>query len=244
MKRLLFFLFLIWLAGCGKAGLDFGPYSIGRDMSWFPLTLYQQLPNLNAFTNALVQEIAKVEDVPLHIYNIDWGQLFQILEEGEVAGIFTSLSPNVITKEKYTFSAPFLALGPVLIVPYESKATSLADLEGKIVSVNQFDETSLMVQQYPSIIIRLYQNRATALETLANGEVDAVLMSILDAQALVFQLYREKLKIVTGPLNNKALRLITLKDKHDSLIRHFNQGLETLLSSGKYDFLRHHYQLD
>lgn len=229
---------------CGQKTIHYGPYSIGRDQSWFPLSIGQHTPNLNAFTNALVQEIAETEDVPLHLVNINWVQLFQTLEQEEVAGIFTSLSPNVITQNKYTFSDPFLLLGPVLVVPYESEVTSLDEMEGKIVAINQFDDSILIVQKYPSIIIRLYQNMPTALEDLNSGKIDGVLMGNLDAHALVPHLYSYELKIATEPLNDKALRLITLKGKNQKLMKAFNRGLKKVFKTSNYTELREHFKLN
>lgn len=241
---LIFFLFSLSLAGCGKKTLDYGPYSIGRDQSWYPLTLDHRVPNLNAFTNALVQDIAKSEGIPLQIVDISWGHLFQSLEDGEVGGIFTSLSPNLITSEKYIFSDPFLSLGPVLIVPIDSEATSLKDLGDKVVGVYQFDESVLVAQKYPAIFIQLYQSMPVALERLAAGELDGVLMPILNAQDLVSTLFPKTLKIVTHPLNQKAIRLIASKESNNSLIKNFNRGLEKLISSGKYTQLRTTFHLN
>jgi polar amino acid transport system substrate-binding protein len=243
-KFLIFVILLVACIGCGKKKVDYGPYTIGRDLSWFPLQIGMRGPNLNAFTNALTKAIARVEKVPLQIVNTSWVQLFQSLEEGRVAGVFTSIAPNAITLDKYTFSDPFLPLGPVLILPYDSENSSLEDLEGKIVSVYQFDDSVLIAQRYPSILIRLYQNKPTVLESLNNGEIDGVLMPILDAQSLVPSLYPSQLKIATPPLNNKALRLITLKDSNQALIKHFNQGLDKIISSGKYQKMLHTFQLD
>lgn len=243
MRRFLFFMLICAIAGCVKT-LNYGPYSIGRDPTWFPLHLNQIAPKLTAFTNAAIQEIAKNEGAPLQIINISWVQLFQALEEGEVAGIFTTLSPNVITNEKYTFSDPFVLLGPVLILPYGSTATSLDDLSGKIVAINQFDESVLIIQQYPSIVIKLYQNMPDILETLASGEIDGVLMPLLDAERLIPSLYPTTLKIASAPLNNKAIRLITLQGANHSLMRNFNKGLARLKSNGRYAALRKIYQID
>lgn len=241
-----FFLITLFFAliGCNGNRVEYGKYSIGRDASWFPLQLDQLSPtNLTAFTNALVQEIAKTEDVPLNVLDIGWSQLFQSLSEKKVAGIFTSISPTAITQDKYTFSDPFLLLGPVLIVPSSSTATSLEDLEGKIVAVNQFDDSVLIAERYCCVVIKLYQNKAMALEQLKNGEVDGVLMPVLDAESLVSNLYPSELKIVTQPLTNKAFRLITLKGSQGPLIKHFNLGLEKLRTSSKYNSLCKIYQV-
>jgi polar amino acid transport system substrate-binding protein len=234
-------LFLLF-AGCGEKTPSYGRYSIGRDKSWFPMQFNQKKPNLNAFTNALVEEIAKIEHVPMHVVDIGWAQLFQRLENKEVSGIFTSLSPTVITEGKYSFSDPFLLLGPVLVVPKDSKATSLVDLSGKIIAVNQFDDSVLIVQRYPSIIIKLYQNVPSVLEDLSRGKIDGALVPVLEAYDLVPSV-DPQLKIVTLPLNHKALRLITLKGKNKKLLKHFNNGLQHTITSSRYQTLRTIYAL-
>ena len=137
MKRFLLFLMLFACLGCGEKKNN-SPYSIGRDQTWFPIELEGRAANLNAFTNALIQEISKEENIALQFIDTDWLELFASLDNGEVAGIFSALSPNVVTEDKYSFSNPIVTLGPVLIVPYNSPATSLSDLDKKIVAVNQF----------------------------------------------------------------------------------------------------------
>lgn len=238
-----FTLFLIF-AGCGKQGLDYGPYSIGRDDTWFPLELGPRSALLTAFTDALVQEIASTEGVPLQIVDIPWGQLFEALDNEIVAGVFSTLCPNKITLEKFNFSSPILLLGPVLVVRSDSTITSLADLnDEKIVAVNQFDESVLVAQRYPLLFIELYSNESEVLTKLAKNEIDGVLMPVLDAERLLPALYPGQLKIVTQPLNNKALRLITLKNSHRSLMTNFNRGLKKALQSSRYTTLKKNFSV-
>lgn len=129
-------------------------------------------------------------------------------------------------------------MGPVLVVPADSNATSLIDLKGKIIGVSQFNEDDLIVQKDPSIIIQYYQNIPQALEILASGNIDGLLIATLEAHALVPHLYPSILKIVTGPLNDKGLRLLTLKDAQPKLLNQFNKGLEQTQKSGLYNELR------
>ena len=166
--------------GCSQEKpLNYGPYSIGRDPSWFPLQPEELTPNLTAFSTSLIKKIAQEEQIPLRIVSVDWVQLYSSLEKKEVGGIFSALSPNLLSQERYSFSDPFLLLGPVLIVPTTSPVTSLADLDGKIVGVNQYDDSVLIVQRYPSIIIKLYESMPGILEDLNLGIVDAAVIADL-----------------------------------------------------------------
>lgn len=236
------FIFVL-LTACGEKSVHYGPYAIGRDETWYPLQLGTQGENLTAFSTAVVQEIAKSEQIPLQLLNISWGQLLDALNKGEVGGVLTSLKPDTVSTHEYVFSNPLISLGPVLIVPKTSEATKLEDMNDKIVGVYQFDQSVLLVQQYPAIVIKSYQNKPSALEELVEGKIDGVLMSILDAQALVPYIFPDQLKIVTPPLDDAGIRLITLKDRHSSLTKYFNRGLKKMHTSGSYDTLRLNYQL-
>ena len=68
-------------------------------------------------------------------------------------------------------------------------------------------------------------------------------LPILQAENLVPALYPKQLKIISAPLNDKALRVITLRDANPDLITHFNQGLTKAHASGTYLKLRKHFQL-
>ncbi len=243
MKRIILWLMALALASCGGSQTNKNPQLIGRDSSWFPLELGKEAPNLTAFTNALIQEINHLEHSSLQITNVAWAQLFYQLETGDVGAILAALPPNVITENKFSFSDPLLLLGPVLIVPVDSPATGLSDLKGKVVAVYQFDESVLIAQDYP-VVIQLYENKPMILEALSQGKVDAVLMPVLDARRLVLSLYPLELKMVTEPLNAKAIRLITLKNQNKRLLRKFNRGLQKAEQTGSYFKLRKEYGLN
>jgi polar amino acid transport system substrate-binding protein len=243
MRRCLLWALLFALVGCGKSAPPVQSKMIGRDITWFPLQLGAKSNNLTAFTTALVQEIDRLEHLHLQIVNIDWIRLCPSLWDGEIGAMLTSMTPNLISEEKYTFSDPIVSLGPVLVVPSSSEVTSIAQLDGKIVGVYQYDESVLVAQEYP-LIIQLYQSITTILEELKHGVVDAALIPVLDAHALVNHLYAKHLKIISEPLNNKAIRLATLKNKYETLMKHFNQGLKKAREQGVYETLRSTYALD
>lgn len=238
ITRFLSLIALLFIFSCTRAERTVqGKYVIGRDQTWFPLTLGEKTPNVNGFTNALVQELAQISNQPIFLINLSWDQLFTRLDRGDVSAVLTSITPNPENQKKYTFSESFLDLGPVLIVPQHSNVTSLAQLGVSRVGVSQYDDSILLLQKYPSIHIELYENMPTALDHLVNGELDGVLLAHLDAQSLVPTHFEGRLRIVTKPLTNKGLRLITREGENDVLIKYFNDGLEKLKQSSRYDAL-------
>lgn len=247
MKKILVLLLCFGLIGCRDRTANYHPYSIGRDPNWINLDIYLDIDQynvrLNAFTDALIQEIARIENIPFKMVNADRTQLLQLLEDKQLPAILSSLPPSQLNQDIFSFSTPLIQLGPVLVVPIHSKALSLEDLKGKIVSVNQYNNSVLIVQRYPSIIIREYQNIPTALQQLVQGEIDALLLNNLDAYALIPHLYPDQLKIVTKPLDDQAIRLITLKNTNKNMMTHFNSGLKKLRKTSHYSELRHYFQL-
>jgi len=216
-------------------------WAIARDPTWYPLDLGQHTANINAFTNALVQAINKNEKVDIQLREENWDDLLLQLRQQQIDGVLTSMTPLPMYQDVYDFSDPFLLLGPVLVVPAHVQVLSLEDLSNKFIGVNQFDDSVLIVQAYPDILIEEYQSIPQALEALAAGHLDALLVPTLDAQALVPHLYPGILKIASPPLNDKGLRLMTIKNSYPKLIEHFNRGLETTENSGLYHELRAHF---
>lgn len=240
LRRLCCWLLVLVLTACSHQP-KMGKYSIGRDPTWFPLNFGQETPNINAFVNALVQAINKAEKVNIQIVENSWSDHLRNLDAKEVAGIFTSMPLLEMNQDQYDFSDPFLLLGPVLVVRSQMTAHSLDELKGKAVGVCEFDDSVLLVQKHPSITIQMYQSVPQALEMLAAGQVDALLVPSLRAHALVPHLYPGVLRIASGPLSNKGLRVMTLKGENHKLIEVFNKGLKTLEDNGTYLELRNHY---
>ncbi|MCH9609720.1 MAG: Lysine/arginine/ornithine-binding periplasmic protein [Chlamydiales bacterium] len=237
-------LLLSFLGGCSSEPSTDKQYAIGRDPTWFPVNFKLQTGNVNAFSNSLVGSISRLEQTPMFIFDTNWITLFQGLEEEEYDAVFTPLPVNQENQDRFTFSDPFLLIGPVLVVPETSKVTMLSQLRDKRIGINQYDDTILIVQKFPAVSIKLYQNMPLALEELAAGRLDGVLINTLQAHALVPNLYPGILKIVTPPLSDKGLRLVTLKGKHEKLIEHFNLGLEKMRASGQYGELREKFALN
>lgn len=234
MKRVLL-IFLLFLVSCNPSKMGGGrTFTIARDPTWFPLQFKEMTSNINGFTNGVVLELAKIENDSFAIVDVAWNQLFDGLEKGDYGGIFTSLGPNLITTERYSFSDPLLLLGPVLVVPIDASVHSLEDLRGRTVDAYQYDESVLIIQKYPSILIQTYQNIVLALDDVASGKVAGALVPNLEARALIAALYPDRLKIASEPLSNKGIRVITLKDKNSDLIEDFNTGLAKLKDQGTY----------
>lgn len=238
MKFRLFFLLLFSVfitQGCGKQ--EPKVYQIGIDQSFFPLNLSGEGINVFAFSTELLQEIANIQKTKLQRINLSWDNLVESLYLKKSDGIFSSAPPNLINNTKFSFSNPFLKTGPVLIVPIQTGKVSLEDLAGGIVAMGKTNDELDLMKNYPAVEFVFYDSFIDALDGVAQGKYTACLVPILPAHAFLKDLFQSSLMISSNVLTSGALRLVTIKDQDETLLKIFNDGLAELQKNGTYDAL-------
>jgi ABC-type amino acid transport substrate-binding protein len=229
---------------CTLTPADASTFVLGRDPYWTPLSFGEKTADVTAFSDKVIEGIAESEKTQINIIDVSYEGLFNLLDRGCVDGILTTLEPNPENLTQYNFSTPFFLAGPVLVVRADSSATHLSDLKGKVVSINAYDNTVLLVQKYSTIVIKNYTNIPQALEDLANGYTDAALIPTVQAHSIINALYPKRLKIASPPLNNDSLKLVTLKGKQRPLLLTFHRGLKKIKKAGLYTLLRLEYNVN
>ncbi len=231
-------IFILTLLGCSSNVLKDKVYSVSRDTSWYPLDLMGKGDNMLAFSDDLLQQVAKDQGFRLSIRSTGWNNLIPSLLTGSVDAVLSSKSLTDSSLDQFSFSASYLNIGDVLVIPEGASATALGEMEGKLVSVRSGPSLgTLIVEKFPSIFIEYYTDVAQALEDLVAGKVDGVVLGLLPAYAFCQNLYQGKLRVATGVLNQRALRLMTVKGKHPELIVAFDEGVAHLQANGTYDLL-------
>lgn len=231
----LFILILLVLFGCSSNSSE--GRKVGIDASWYPLEFGQRTNSVTAFSTELLSEIGKEEKIPFVRLTVNWDTLLEGLKKGSYEAILTSMPPYIFNEKLFDFSAIYLPLGPVLVVPVNSPIKSLQDLNGKEIAVIAGSSSALLLEPSQGVLIRDYLSIPEALNSLAAGSLDGAMVDILSAVAYCNDLYQGKLKIVTPPLNDEGLRLVTIRGAAPDLVSGFNRGLEALKKSGSYDKL-------
>jgi len=233
---------LFLLRGCSTHHENLGnhTYRIARHSSWYPLQLMGREQYMQGLTTDLLFAIARERDLKIELLSAGAGQLYDNLNQGFYDGVLGILTPNVRNNESYLFSDPFYLTGPVLIVPVGSKITSIKDLEDKAIGVQSASSAIVSLAAYPSINWKTFDNMNQGLDQLINNRLDAVILDNLQAYAYTQGYYADKLKIVSSPLSDEGLRLIS---KHNAfgkhLVQEFNAGLEELKKKNIYKELLH-----
>ncbi len=258
MARLsiLFIGLLCLLVGCGdKEPLPTVPsektrqkeqvYAIARVPDLYPLQLHGRSKYLLAFCDELLAELAQARKLNFSIFAAAYSDMFDQLQRGTYDALLSTLPPTDANKELYDFSEPLIFLGPVLVVPENSRAQSVADMQGLLLLVPNDQELIIDVSKTPSILLKTYSDLSEALTKVSQGKADGVLAPALAAYTYTHGLYREKLKVVTSPLNNYALRLIcaSTSKRGQELITQCNIGLRSFKEDGVYYALRRKWRL-
>ncbi len=235
-------LLLLVLFGCTENSPS-KQYRVGVDPSWYPLELKEREQQLTAFSTELLTEIGKEEKIPFVKMTVSWDNLMLGLQKGKYEGILSSMPPYLFNQKQFAFSDVYLHLGPVLVVPKGSKIDALDQLSGKEVGVILGSGDTLLLEKIPGAMARDYDSIPKALNALSANAIDAAIIDVLSATAYCRDLYQEKLEIVTPPLNDYGLRLITPYGKSPEMVEEFNQGLKALKASKKYDELLNRWSL-
>lgn len=225
-----------YIRGCNsEQTLKSKVFLVGRDSTWYPLQILGKERYLQAFTDDLLLAIAKEEDLHFQTTEVGTTQLFSGLDIGNFDAILTPVVPNVLNQDYYLFSDPIYRLGPVLIVPKNSTADAMNDMEGKTVGLRTGFTTVFNLKHYPSILFVTYDNMNIALDNLANNRLDGVIVNALSAYSYTEGFYADKLKVVTSPLTTEGIRLVTLRHPlGELLIEAFNEGLKKVKKDGAY----------
>lgn len=213
-------------------------FIIGRDPAWTPLNFDEKTLDVTQFSSKIVEGINYTEKSDLEVRDMSSSALFTALENGDVDGILTPLEQNRETLAKYNFSTPFFMAGPVLVVQTNSSIKKLSDLKNRRLGISSDCHAS------SSVHITTYESPGEVLYELSKGTLDAALIPTTSAHALISTLYKEELKIVTAPLDQTSLKLVTLKNQKRDLLMIFNRGLKHIKKIGLYRLLRLEYNVN
>ncbi len=231
-------LLLLIMKSCGSETPSEKAFTIGEDAQWRTINVMGKQREFAAFTKNLLTALGKEQQIQFKVAFIPHLDLIDSLEDGDVVGILTDLEPNSFNQQHMLFSQPFFLIGPVLIVPSSWPQNGWNEKGHKIIGIESDQANSLALEHDPSTEIRLYRDILKALSDLNTGAIDAAVFSVIPASFYIQTFYSKELKIVTAPLNDDGLRLVTLKKpKGEELIEAFNKGLEQLKENGTYDAL-------
>jgi len=218
-------------------------YTIGKDSSWYSISLVGKERNLSAFSNDLLAYVSQESNLNFSLIETNAWSLLDSLNNGTFDAIFSDIRPSIVNQQKYLFSELLFKLGPVLVVPINSKASSLKDMQNKTIGVHRdtilaFNAVRESGANNFHIYIVTYDSQNKAFEALTKGYIDGVISDAIPTYTLLSGFYAGILKAVTPPLTDEGIRLVTLKTPaSEFLINTFDASVDVLQENGIFDQL-------
>ncbi|WP_019155310.1 basic amino acid ABC transporter substrate-binding protein [Robertmurraya massiliosenegalensis] len=185
------------------------------------------------FLSAVLEEAGYEVVQPEHV---GWDPLFIEIESKEADLAISAITINDDRKQTYDFSFPYFLSTNKILVPEGSDIKSGADLEGKVVAVQNGttgQETAEAILGKNSKDIKKFENNNLAIMELEAGGADAVV-----ADNTVIEEYAK---------NNPEKNLVVIEDpsfaaeyyglmfpKDSELVSELNEAINKVFDSGKY----------
>ncbi len=213
------------------------PKRVAVDPGWQSVEALSKKSHLTGFAFEILSDASKSENIDLERVVAAGQTLIFDLKSGNYDAAFSALPETEKNRTFFAFSRPLLEVGPVLVVPTSSNISDIADVGGKIVGVEEEASAILAVQKTPGITLDRYTEIAKAFEDLSQGKIDALVVDRLVADAYCESLYQGQLKVVGSPLNEEAIRFISLL-KNKDLVEVFDKALHKMEISGDFKRLK------
>ena len=207
---------------------------IGMDPLFYPMNFMEKGGYINGFVDEVFLEIAKAAGTEFEIILENWSSLNRKLWEDKYDAIVSLMPVLDHTLQHYDFSQEILLVGPILVVPVESKDSQLGKMQGKKIGYITGEDSMPVLEKYPDIFVQNYDFLPEMFDAIVKGEIDGALAEVIIASSYVSDIYKGKLKIAGDPLTDEGLRLVTIKRENKRLISFFNEYLSRLKRSDKY----------
>lgn len=227
----------LFFTNCSTGKGSDGAYRIALDTNWYPLNFQEKNAYVLGFTDDLLFEISRISGLQFEKITTNWDMLLPGLQKEKYDAVLSSLPPYNFNKAQYDFSEGFLSVGPVLVTNPQAKFASLAEMKQKIIGILSGSRDIMLVQRYPDVLIRMFDSNPEMLAELERNGVDGAIIEVIPAVGYLNDVFYQKLKMATPPLNDQALRLVTVTGKNTTLQRSFNKALAKLKKNKTYQKL-------
>lgn len=226
--------FLLFLVSSCSSSSSGKTYTIGLDPHFYSIESIGREKNLLGFATDLMSEVSEHSKQPIALKQVNWDTLFEGLQNKQYQAVLSGMPPYNFNETTYTFSPVFLKTGPVLVVPTNSSRKSIADFNEREIGIISDSKNITLLEKNPHTIIRTYDSIPKMLDDVSTGIIEGAIVGVLPAEAYCNDLYQGKLKIVTAPLTEDGLRLISLKDNEKMLMQVFDKTIQDMQKDGSY----------
>lgn len=213
------------LAAAGQAAAE-KTYTVATDATWPPMEMVNAEKQIVGLDIDYLSAVAKEAGFAVSFKNTAWDGIFAGLEAGQYDIIASSVTITDERKAKYDFSAPYIDIGQILVVPKAETATALAGLKGRKIGAQIGTTGAFEIKKVEGVELKTYDEIGLAFEDMAAGRISGVVCD--EPVAVQFALqkaeYKEKFKIVGSSFTTEAYGFV-VKKGNAALVELLNKGI-------------------
>ena len=200
--------------------------SVASDATWPPMEFVDANKKIVGFDIDFMTAVAKEAGLQVTFKNTAWDGIFAGVEAGQYDAIISSVTITPERQAKYDFTAPYVQIGQILVVPKAEKGTKIADLKGKKIGAQIGTTGAMEVKKVAGVELKTYDEVGLAFEDMAAGRIAGVVCDEPTAVTYALQKkeYSSKFKIVGKSFTKEAYGIVVKKGNKD-LVAQLNKGI-------------------
>lgn len=200
--------------------------TVATDATWPPMEFVDASKKIVGFDIDFMNAVAKEAGFQVTFKNTAWDGIFAGVEAGQYDAIISSVTITDERKAKYDFTAPYINIGQILVVPKAEKGTKISDLKGKKLGAQIGTTGAMEIKKVAGVELKTYDEVGLAFEDMAAGRIAGVVCD--EPTAITYALqkkeYNTKLKVVGKPFTTEAYGIVVKKGNKD-LVALLNKGI-------------------
>jgi polar amino acid transport system substrate-binding protein len=240
MKRLATMILIIAsvfaiITGCSKSvDKEDNKLVIGIDDKFAPMGFRDEDNNIVGFDIDYAKAAAEKMGTEVTFQPIDWKTKEAELSSGRIDLIWNGYTITDERKEKVLFTKPYLKNAQVIVTLSDSKVTTLADLEGKVVGLQSLSSASDALNASPIKekvkTVTEFADNVQALTDLKSGRLDAV---VIDEVVINYYMSKEEetFKVLEESLAPEEYG-IGVKKGNEELLEKLQKALDEMNENG------------
>ncbi|HEM3704030.1 TPA: ABC transporter substrate-binding protein/permease [Streptococcus suis] len=217
-------------------------YTIVADSSFAPFEYQDESGNYVGIDMELIKAIAEQQGFTITIQNPGFDAALNAVQAGQADAVIAGMSITDARKEIFDFSNAYYTSNILLAVKNGSDIASYEDLKGKTVGAKNGTASYSFLEENKAkygYTLKAFDEASSMYDSLNSGSIDA----LMDDEAVLLYAIQQGRNFATPIPGEKSgeYGFAVKKGANPELIEMFNNGLATLVESGKYDEILNKY---
>lgn len=221
---------------------NYPTYAVGSEIGYEPFSFKDEQRQATGFEVELLQAIGRASKFNVTFIDTPRSQAIETLNNGQFQIWASALSISSERKEQMDMSDPYLDFSREIYIldkPENTNIKTLADLQGKIISVNQNSkssaDTATQITGNASNVL-LADGFFMSLQNTIQGKADGTLGDSRVLQYYQLKFPNTKTRTISIGEEKKYIAFAVRKGNTE-LLNQINQGLATIKADGTYNQL-------